>query len=100
VTGEGVDEVLQLEEGTGEVRRGPKGADEGGTGELTKGERNDGAATRRWRDSGDPIGRHIYEAEERREGGDGVLRRSRKGGREAKERGGARWRWGTLYKRA
>jgi hypothetical protein len=72
--------VLQLEERTGEVRRGPKGADEGGTVELTKGERNDGAATRRRRDSGDPIGRHIHEAEERREGGDGVLRRSRKGG--------------------
>jgi hypothetical protein len=43
VVGEGVDEVLQLEEGTGEVRHGTKGADEGGTGELTGGEKNSGA---------------------------------------------------------
>jgi hypothetical protein len=32
VVGEGVDEVLQLEKGTWEVRRGPKGVDEGGHG--------------------------------------------------------------------
>jgi hypothetical protein len=43
VAGEGIDEVLQLEEGTRQVRRGPKGADEGSTGELTEGERNGGA---------------------------------------------------------
>jgi hypothetical protein len=36
VVGEGVDVVLQLEEGMGEVRHGPKGADEGGTGELRR----------------------------------------------------------------
>jgi hypothetical protein len=41
---EGVDGVLQLDEGTWEVRRGPKGADEGSTGELTEGERYGGAA--------------------------------------------------------
>jgi hypothetical protein len=44
VAGEGVDVVLQLEEGTREVRRSPKGVDEGGTGELTEGERTSGAA--------------------------------------------------------
>jgi hypothetical protein len=38
------DEVLQLEEGTGEVRHSTKGTDEGGTGELTDGERNSGVA--------------------------------------------------------
>jgi hypothetical protein len=32
VAGEGVNEVLQLEEGMGEVRRGPKAAVEGGHG--------------------------------------------------------------------
>jgi hypothetical protein len=36
VAEEGIDEVLQLEEETGEVRCGPKGADEGGTRELTE----------------------------------------------------------------
>jgi hypothetical protein len=35
--GEGGDQVLQLEEETGEVRRGPKGAYEGGAVELTEG---------------------------------------------------------------
>jgi hypothetical protein len=47
-----VDEVLQLEEWTGEVRRSPKGTDGGGTRELTEGERNSGAkmAQRRWSD--------------------------------------------------
>jgi hypothetical protein len=43
----------KLEEGTGEVRRGPKGANEGGTGELNEGERNGGAAAQRRRGSGD-----------------------------------------------
>jgi hypothetical protein len=43
VAGEGVDEVLQLEEGMREVRRGPKGVNECGTGKLTKGGRNGGA---------------------------------------------------------
>jgi hypothetical protein len=38
---------MQLEEGTGEVRHGPKGADEGGTGELTEGERNNDGAVQR-----------------------------------------------------
>jgi hypothetical protein len=37
VAGEGVDEVLQLEEGTGEVRRGRKGAGEGARGSSLKG---------------------------------------------------------------
>jgi hypothetical protein len=37
VAGEGVDEVLQLEEGMREVRRGPKGVNKCGTGKLTKG---------------------------------------------------------------
>jgi hypothetical protein len=40
---EGIDEVLQLEEGTRKVRHDPKGADVGGTWELTEGERNCGA---------------------------------------------------------
>jgi hypothetical protein len=47
VAREGVDEVLQLEEVMGEVRRGPKGVDEGGTGELTERERNGGVVMRR-----------------------------------------------------
>jgi hypothetical protein len=42
VAGEGGDEVLQLEEEMGEVRRGPKGVDGGGTTELTEGGKNDG----------------------------------------------------------
>jgi hypothetical protein len=50
VAGEGIDEVLQLEEGTRQVRRGPKGVDEGSTGELTEGERNGGVDTRPRRD--------------------------------------------------
>jgi hypothetical protein len=45
---EGVDGVLQLDEGAWEVRRGPKGADEGSTGELTEGERYGGAAAAVW----------------------------------------------------
>jgi hypothetical protein len=73
VAGEGVDEVLQLEEGTGEVRRGPKAVDEGGMGELTEGERNGSAATRRWRGSGGQVGQRRHEAVERGQGGDGVL---------------------------
>jgi hypothetical protein len=43
VAGEGVDEVLQLEEGTGDVWCGPKGVNEGGMVELIEGERNSGA---------------------------------------------------------
>jgi hypothetical protein len=35
--------VLQLEEGTEEVRRGPKGADDGGAVELTEGGGDNGA---------------------------------------------------------
>jgi hypothetical protein len=38
VVGEGGDEVLQLEEETGELRRGPKGVDGGGAVELTESE--------------------------------------------------------------
>jgi hypothetical protein len=36
--------VLQLEEGTEEVRRDPKGADDGGTVELTEGRGDNGVA--------------------------------------------------------
>jgi hypothetical protein len=86
LAGEGVNEVLQLEEGTWEVRCGPKGADEGGTGELNKGERNGGTTVQRRHDGGDPVGRRGREAEERGDGGDGVLRCAREGGREGKER--------------
>jgi hypothetical protein len=59
MVGEGIDEVLQLEEGTRKVRHDPKGADVGGTGELTEGERNCGAVVWRWRGGGggDPVGR-------------------------------------------
>jgi hypothetical protein len=84
VAGEGVDEVLQLEEGTGKVRRGPKGVDKGGTGDLTKGERNCGAKTARWRWSGRPA-RTRGRGERGR--GDGVLGHAHEGGREGKERG-------------
>jgi hypothetical protein len=51
VAEDGVDEFLQLEVGTGEVRCSPKGSDEGGTRELTEGERNGGAKTARRRRS-------------------------------------------------
>jgi hypothetical protein len=57
VAGEGIDEVLQLEEGMGEVRHGPKEVDEGGTGELIRGERNGGAAARRRCGSSGLVGR-------------------------------------------
>jgi hypothetical protein len=87
VAGEGVDEVLQLEEGTGELRRGPKWADEGGTGELTEGERNGGATVQTRRGGGGSVGRCGHEAEERGEWGDEVLERACEGGREGKERG-------------
>jgi hypothetical protein len=69
VVGEDVNEVLQLEEGMEEVRRGPKVVDEGGTLELTEGERNGGAATQRRRSGGGgPVGRR-HKATERGEGG-------------------------------
>jgi hypothetical protein len=87
VAGEGVDEVLQLEGVMGEVRRGPKGADEGGTGELTKRERNGDAVTRRRHGGGGPIDRRGHEAEERGRGGE-VLGRAHEGGREGNENGG------------
>jgi hypothetical protein len=54
------------------VRRGPKGADEGSTGELTEGEI-------RWCGGGGSVDRHGHEAKERGRG-DGVLGRARKGG--------------------
>jgi hypothetical protein len=94
VTGEGVDEVLQLEEGTGEVRRGPKGVDEGGHGELTKGGRNGGAKTmrRRWRS--DRAGVNTRSRREQKEG-DGVLGCTHEGGREGKESAGG---GGGLYR--
>jgi hypothetical protein len=59
------------------VRRGPKGTDEGGTGELTKGERNSGTKTARRRRSGRPA---RTRGRGEREGGDGVLERAREGG--------------------
>jgi hypothetical protein len=48
---------MQLEEGTGEVRHGPKGADEGGTGSSPKGERNSGVVARKRRGGAGPVGR-------------------------------------------
>jgi hypothetical protein len=60
--------VLQLEERTGEVRRGPKGADDGGAAELTKGGGDNGAAVQRRRGGDSPVGRHGHEAEEREAG--------------------------------
>jgi hypothetical protein len=45
VVGEGGNKVLQLEEETGEVWRGPKGVNGGGTMELTKGGEEAAAAT-------------------------------------------------------
>jgi hypothetical protein len=80
VAGEGVDEVLLLEEGTWEVRCGPKGADEGGTGELTeRGEKQrcGGAKKAQWRRS-DRAGADTRPRREGREG-DGVLGRAREG---------------------
>jgi hypothetical protein len=61
----------------------------GAPGELTEGERNGDATTQRWRSGGGPVGRRKHEAEERGEGGDGVLGHTREGGREGKERGAA-----------
>jgi hypothetical protein len=45
MVGEGGNKVLQLEEETGEVWRGPKGVNGGGTMELTKGGEEAAAAT-------------------------------------------------------
>jgi hypothetical protein len=63
VAGEGINEVLQLDYWMGEVRHGPKGADEGGTGVLIKEERNGGAA------AAVRSGRRGHKAVERWEGG-------------------------------
>jgi hypothetical protein len=41
----------------------------------------------RWCSGGGPVGWHGHEAKEIGEGGDGVLRRARNGGREEKKRG-------------
>jgi hypothetical protein len=84
VAGECVDEVLQLEEGTGEVTRGPKGVDEGGTGELTKGERNDGTTAMVWSPGVDTRPRR--EGKQVR-GSSGALAREDERGK----KGGARW---------
>jgi hypothetical protein len=84
VAGECVDEVLQLEEGTGEVTCGPKGADEGGTGELTKGERNDGTTAMVWSPGVDTRPRR--EGKQVR-GSSGALTREDERGK----KGGARW---------
>jgi hypothetical protein len=71
--------VLQLEEGTGEVRHGPKGMGNGGTVELNEGGEE-------WRGDGSLVGRHEHKAVDRDEGGDGVLveylRRRMRGGKE------------------
>jgi hypothetical protein len=93
VAGEGVDEFLLLQEGTGEVRRGPKGADKGGMRELTEGERNGGAAVTVW-----SVG---VDTRPRREGKgltgcSGVLMREDERGNKG---GGGRRQRGTLYKR-
>jgi hypothetical protein len=89
VVGESVDEVLQLEEGTGEVRHGPKVVDEGGMGELFEWERNGDVVAQRRHGGGGPVDWRGHEAEERGEGGDGVLGRARVGGQEGKETRGA-----------
>jgi hypothetical protein len=67
------------------VKRGPKGAGEGGTGELTEGERNGGAKTVRRRRSRRPG----TDTRPRREGEGvtGCSARAHEGGREGKERG-------------
>jgi hypothetical protein len=49
VAGEGDDEVLQLEEETGEVRHDPKGADGGDTVELTEGKKKQRRRLEIWR---------------------------------------------------
>jgi hypothetical protein len=68
------------------VRRGPKGVDEGGHGELTKGGRNGGAKTTRRRWQSDRAGVNTRSRREQKEG-DGVLGCTHEGGREGKERG-------------
>jgi hypothetical protein len=90
VAGEGVDMVLLLEEGTREVRCGPKGADEGGTGELTERGENGGVAARKRRGGAGPVGRARTQGHGERGGRViGVLGRAREGGREWKEKGGS-----------
>jgi hypothetical protein len=72
-----------LEEGTWEVRRGPKGMSDGGTTELTEGGGE-------WRGGGSSVDRRGHEAGEREEGGggDGVLD-ARSRGRMKKGRSGS-----------
>jgi hypothetical protein len=53
VAEEGGDEVLQLEEEIGEVRRGPKGVDGGATTELTEGREEAAAAVQNTARGGD-----------------------------------------------
>jgi hypothetical protein len=62
------------------VRRGLKGVDERGTGDLTERERNSGTTARRQCGGGGPVSRRGHEAEERGDGGDGVLERAHEGG--------------------
>jgi hypothetical protein len=51
-----------LEEGTGEVRHGPKGTDDGGATELTEG------GGEEWRGGGSPVDRHRHVVEVKEEG--------------------------------
>jgi hypothetical protein len=68
------------------VRRDPKGADDGGTVELTEG----GGGTMAWRhDDGSLVGWRRHEAEEREEGATECRARTREGGREGKQKRGA-----------
>jgi hypothetical protein len=60
----------------GEVRRCPKGVDDGGVVELTKGGADNGATTRRRHGGGSLVGRCGHEVEEKRGGGDGLLERA------------------------
>jgi hypothetical protein len=62
------------------VRRGVKGVDERGTGDLTERERNNGMTARRQCGGGGPVRRRGHEAEERGDGGDGVLECAHEGG--------------------
>jgi hypothetical protein len=67
LAGEGTDEVLQLEQETGEVRDYPTEGKGGARVELTV--RGGGGG---WRhDGGGPVARREHEAKERREGRDG-----------------------------
>jgi hypothetical protein len=91
--------VLQLKEGTGEVRHGPKGVDERGMVELTEGGGDNGTLARGWHGGGSPVGRSGHEAEEREEGRRSARVRARLRGRLRGERNGGPWqRWGALYR--